>query len=451
MLKKVVIPALILIIAFVAFKVMNADRTADRPGSGQTQAAASAQKASGDSEEKSDENSEESKEEEEKPQSRSRGPIGTGVLAKQGSTSVEVIAAKAIPRMGEITLYGLVEARQQATITATTTAEVVSLNAEEGELVSAGQSILTLSADSAKETLAQRKAALVELDARIRNEELKHQNDVAALKIDRELLTISKNSVDRFSSLHSQQLSSNSDYEEALRTYQSQLLTVQSRELTIAQHEDTSRQYAAQRESLLSQIRQAEETVEDLSVKAPFTGLLAKIEVAQGQELRSGESIAEIYDPKKLVLYVRVPLRYRLDLVDLKQITATDSSGQAWQVLAIRPVNESGAQRLTLTPANNASTTKLPGTHVAVNVQYPIAQPTIEVPFTAVYDQQRVYVAEQGKLNATDINILGNTRNGYLISAENIADNAQIVTTRLKNPLTGMPVSVADNNGGGQS
>jgi len=46
---------------------------------------------------------------------------------------------------------------------------------------------------------------------------------------------------------------------------------------------------------------------------------------------------------------------------------------------------------------------------------------------------------------------LGRSAQGYLISASSFAEPAPIVTTRLKNPVTGMKVSVTRGNQGGRS
>lgn len=379
-----------------------------------------------------------------------RGMGMFGQLAQQSATSVEIIRANSEVQDAQLTVYGIIEAQRSTAVKATSAATVAEINADEGERVQTGRLLVSLSAPTTMEQLNQRQSSLAELDARIRNENLKHKNDVAALEIEKELVRITKNAVDRFTSLNAQQLSSNNDYESALRTYQSQLLSLQNRELTIAQYEDSARQLQAQREQLLSQIRQTQELVDDLTFKAPFEGLIAKSNVTLGQAVNNGEVILEMYDPTSLVLYVRVPVRYRLDQSALSSIRAIDSDGMRWQVKAIRPINESGAQRLTLVPEESGGISELPGTHVALTLTYPVATPTIDVPATAVYDQQRVYVfdRETQAIKAVDISIAGRSEQGYLISGDL---NAPIIKTRLKNPVTGMKVTIVRSGEGGRS
>ncbi|MDX1474318.1 MAG: biotin/lipoyl-binding protein [Reinekea sp.] len=381
----------------------------------------------------------------ERPQPRRGGGMGmnTGTLARQASTSVEVMRPVPQQHRAKLNVFGVIDAQTATTLAATSGASVIQVHRQEGDRVSTGDLLVTLASDNTQEQLRQRRAALAEIDARIRNEQKKHENDLAALEVERELLRISKNSVDRFTSLNAQQLSSNTDYETALRSYQSQLLSVQNRELIIAQYDDNTKQWQAQRAQLQSQIRQSEQLVTELMVRAPFNGVLAKITVNEGQEVRTGDTVVELYNPDSLALFVRVPIRYRLDQNQLSELNAIDDQGIVWQAKAIRPVNESGAQRLTLVPASGQAIESLPGTHLSLTLSYPLLKPTIDVPLTAVYDQQRVYSFDRdsGAIQANDITILGRSESGYLIDAEGLKHGAPIVTTRLKNPVTGMRVS----------
>ncbi|WP_320824021.1 efflux RND transporter periplasmic adaptor subunit [Reinekea sp.] len=467
MLKKFIIPVVILAIALGAYRMMTTP--SDKPGGARAAAPVSAptpepaqeestqveptqaQAKPGDEASTTTAKAETPAAAEPKPSARSGrggGFRGAGRFGNQAATSVEVIPALADKTRAQLDLFGVIEAQHHTRLTATSNARVLALNINEGQSVQQGQSLLSLAAESASEALAQRRSARQELDARMRNETLKHGNDQATLDIDRELLRIAKNSVDRFTSLNSQQLTSGSDYEAALRAYQMQLMSVQKRELTLAQYKDQMLQMQAQRDALASQIRLAEQLVADLQVTAPFTGLVAKVAVSQGQELRSGDVLVELYDPTSLALFVRVPLRYRLDQLDSALISAIDSHGQAWQVQALRPINESGAQRLTLVPNATSSVPLLPGSHVALTLSYPIAEPAVEVPVTAVYDQQRVYLFEGGVIVAADIEILGRTDQGYLVRSAEFSDQAAVVTTRLKTPVSGMAVAIVTRTDG---
>ena len=389
------------------------------------------------------------------PQQRRGGGIGFngGSLAQQAATSVEIMRAAPSKQLATLAVFGVIEAQKSATLSATSVATVINIARNEGDSVNAGDRLVSLSSTAALEQLEQRKASLNELDARVRNENRKHDNDLTALAVERELLRIAKNSVDRFTSLNAQQLGSNTDYEAALRSYQSQLLSVQNRELTLAQFKDSSAQWQAQRSQLESQIRQSQQLVSELTLTSPFAGLVAKLAVKQGQEVRAGDIIADIFDPNSLALFVRVPVRYRLDQVQLSELTAIDQQGNKWQATAMRPINESGAQRITLQPADRTTMNALPGSHLALSLAYPLPELAIDVPITAVYDQQRVYVfdRESNAIKAIDVTILGRSELGYLISASSLTGQAPIVTTRLKNPVTGMKVSVARGNRGERS
>ncbi|MDN3647358.1 biotin/lipoyl-binding protein [Reinekea marina] len=377
------------------------------------------------------------------------GGLRSGVLASQGATAVEVQRAVSYEGASQLKVFGVIDAQEKAIITAQSNATVTKILVKEGEKVEPNQAIAQLTDSNITAALAQKQASLSELEARLRNEALKHENDKASLAIEKELLAIAKNSVDRFSNLGSQQLSSSSDYESALKAYQAQLMSVQNRELTIAQYADTLAQSNAQRASLQSQIEQSQLLVNALSPSSEFAGVVAKLPINQGQILKSGETLAELYNPSSLAAYVRVPLRYRLDNFDLTNITATDASGRTWLAQAIRPISESGAQRITFTPEFPLASAPLPGTHLALTLNFPIEKNAVEVPITAVYDQQRVYLFQRGTISPVDIELIGQTDQGFLIAAPELSnESAMIVTTRLNNPITGMAVSLVQSTGG---
>ena len=185
-----------------------------------------------------------------------------------------------------------------------------------------------------------------------------------------------------------------------------------------------------------------DQSIAEPYIEQDYIAKYSENDTQTARELRSGDVLVELYDPASLALFVRVPLRYRLDQLNATQISAVDSQGYAWQVEALRPINESGAQRLTLVPSGVNPVAFLPGSHVALTISYPIAEPAVEVPVTAVYDQQRVYLFADGVINAADIEILGRTQRGYLVRSPDFNDSASVVTTRLKTPVSGMAVAI---------
>lgn len=374
------------------------------------------------------------------------GGLTSGQLAQQGATSVDVIPAKATMDTAQLKLFGEVTPRRQIDMTATSNATVVDIVVREGESVVEGQLLAQLQSENAQQTLVQRQAALAEITARIRNEQRKHENDVAALAIDEELLSIAKNTVERLTSLGAQQLSTSTDYENALRSYQTQLQQVQARRLLVAQYEDVQLQLAAQQQQLTSQLAVVEQQVKELAVTAPFNGVVAKLDLIIGQEVRTGQALATVYDPQRLEVRARSPLRYRLDQYPLEQLTALGANEQ-WQVVSVRPMNEMGAQQIALVPTQTSAQLPLPGTYVELTLSYPLSAPAIAVPVTAVYDQQRVYLANRGQLKAVDVDIVGRSGESYLITSEDMGDRDMIVTTRMNNPTTGMAISVLDRQG----
>lgn len=466
LLKKIFISLAILAVGVAGYQWLNADQSPSRSQPGASSSAVSAPSPNADEATKADSetptpssgeadktNAAAVNNESRPAQNSNRGGMRGGRLAQQAATSVELLSVAPSQQNAMLSVYGVIEAEVSASIRSPSAVTVASLSVMEGQSVQSGQALALLTSDDLPEQLTQREAALRELDARIRNEARRHENDLAALAIEEELVGIAKNAVDRFTSLNRQQLTSNTDYEAALRTYQNQLLSLQSRQLTIAQYDDSQAQLQAQREQLLSQIRQTRELIEDLNVRAPFSGLVAQIHVKSGQSLNASDAVIDLYDPESLTLSVRVPVKYRLDQTNLSSLVAEDGQGNRWRATAIRPLNQSGAQQLTFTAATPATNRPLPGSYLALTLTYPVTSLTVEVPVTAVYDQQRLYIYDpkQQGIQAADITVVGQTETGYLVTGLDTESASDIVITRLKNPVSGMKVSVVDNKNGQRS
>lgn len=386
-------------------------------------------------------NSEEKTEQSEAP--TRRGLFG-GVLARQAATSVEAMPVQFTQTQGIITLYGALQAQRTLNVRADNDATVVAVNAQEGELIAQGETALVVESDDNQTLITQRQAALAEQDAAIRIQARTHSANLAALDIEKDLLAITKRSVDRFSSLNNQQLTSSDSYETALKTYQSQLLSVQNRQLSIDLYEDTRAQQQAQRRTLVAQLEQAQQSQLTLQVSAPYDARIAKLLVSEGQTVNAGDDLAQLYDPSSLVVYARAPARYQLNQYPLDQLTVTDNNGHAWQVSAVQPIAETGGQRLTLVPIDAAALLAPLGQYLSFTLGYPTdADRTVDVPTTAVYDQQRVYIANNGALLAVPVTLVGRSERGFLIQADALNEQTQIITTRLKSPVTGTPIQVS--------
>ena len=103
------------------------------------------------------------------------------------SWSVRAIAAQPERLSAEIELYGSVETPQMASLSAALEADLVSLEALEGEYVSAGQQLAQLDDREVVIDIRKQHAQINTIEAQIQAEQVRYRSDRADLSVQQEL------------------------------------------------------------------------------------------------------------------------------------------------------------------------------------------------------------------------------------------------------------------------
>lgn len=231
---------------------------------------------------------------------------------------------------------GVIQARQQALLSAQTTGRIEQIGVDVGHLVSAGQLLIKI---SAVEQNAARDAANAELNAA------------------RAAADEARSTYQRYSQLAKQQLVS-AMYLEQLRA---------RRDATLA------RQRAAQ-----AQLQQAQRGSSYTEIHAPFAGLISQRWVEPGESIQTGQSLVALYNPDQLRIEVDLPqsvaelirpkLSARIELADGQVLTPQ----QALLFPKADEQSHSVRLRLELPPLRQPPA---PGTTASVLIQAPDAGP----------------------------------------------------------------------------
>ncbi|MBS1301009.1 efflux RND transporter periplasmic adaptor subunit [Loktanella sp. SALINAS62] len=199
-------------------------------------------------------------------------------------------------------------------------------------------------------------------------------------------------------------------------------------------------------------LAEADRTLEDTTVTAPFAGVLADVTVTPGARVTANEQVATLLDPDLLDVSFRVstnqfarllgengqvtglPVRVTLDAGDGAAATATgriDRVGGA--------VGEGQTGRL-LFATLDAGRAFRPGDFVTVAVEEPPMDDVAQVPATAVAaDGTVLRVTADDRLESVQTEILRRQGDDVIIAAE-MLDGARIVTER--SPLLGAGIGV---------
>lgn len=356
----------------------------------------------------------------------------------------------------QLTLFGKVESPLSSKLTAPLTAYVSERLVAEGNRVNKGQVLVRLDDRDARLLLDQRSAEVLRIEALISAEKVRYEADQKALRIEQELLTISQRTLERYQNLSSQQVASQNQLDDARRTRQQQALSLNNRRQAIADHPNRLAQLEAQLQQAKALLASAQLDVERSEIKAPFDGRITTLNAAPGDRVRGGDQILSMYNDQNLEIRAQLPNQYlnviRSQLAAQTSIPATGQlNGNSVDLTLDRLAAEANDTRPgvdALFQVSNQDQVLEPGRAMAMTLTLPAVDRSLIIPPQALYGTNRIYRVVEGRLEAVEIQRIGDTENsgqsGILITAENIQPGDQILITQLPNAISGLRVEAAE-------
>ena len=356
----------------------------------------------------------------------------------------------------EITIYGRVDTPRKATINAAITADVMQVDALEGQEVSKGQALLSLDNRDSHLLVAQRQADMDEVAAAIRSETTRYQRDKETLINQMVLLDLAKKSVSRAQQLDQTRLVTRSTLDEAIGNEQRQIIIVKNLQHDIAEHPTRLARLEASYQRAQALLSQAKLDLSRSIITAPFDGRIARLTVATGDRVRAGDNLLSLYDLNSLEIRAQIPSRHLRSIRDSLR-TGKPIIAQAQldgQILPLQLTRLSGEARedsggvdglFRLTDQQSLLTL---GMFLKLTITLPPEHDVMGIPINALYGLNRVYVVEAGRLKAVKVDKIGEYRHqeqDYLIvRSEQLQQEKAVVMTQLPNAISGLAVSVVN-------
>lgn len=362
-----------------------------------------------------------------------------------------------------ITLYGRVESPRAATLRTPTlslnlSTQVTKVAVLEGKTVHKGQILIALEDQDSRLNLKQKEAELIDIQAQIQIEKQRHANNIKAIKHEQALLNLMQTSVKRLRKLSKNKLSSQASIDEAQQAVERQMLTIISRRLEIKNHKARLTQLEAKRSRALAQRDIARLELARTQIKAPFTGVIAKVTVAVGDRVRSGDSLLSIYDNAALEIRAQIPSRYQntvlkalangYQLQAQAQIQTKSLRLQLDRVSGEINLDSGGIDGLFR--VNKSGQLLRLGEFITLQLSLPHQSRIVALPFEAVYGINRIYKLVDGRMKAVSIERIGerSTTKGYseiLVRSPDLHQNDQVIITQLPNAMDGLKVRVSQD------
>ncbi len=358
----------------------------------------------------------------------------------------------------ELTVYGRVETPVKATLRAALSADVISIKAFEGDTVKIGDVLIELDDRDAQLIAAQRQADLDEIRAQIQSENAAYTRDKAVLENETQLLQLSQKAVARAKKLEQTRLASQASLDDALAAEQQQIVTLKKLEHDIAEHPSRLAQLQAKQSRAQALLEQAKLDVVRCTISSPFDGRIAKLNVAIGDRVRSGDALLSIYDISQLEVRAQIPSRL------VEQIGRMLSEGQmvtahaslANQLLQFKLARLSGEVASDsggidgLFKLVTDDQSLAIGTFIQLTLTLTEQDNVIAIPYDALYGLDSVYLVKDGYLQQITITRIGeiaaaNGQKQLLISSNQLHTGDQIVSTQLPNAITGLKVETLND------
>jgi len=232
---------------------------------------------------------------------------------------VDVIKVKSGSYAPTVTLFGQVEAPRLFNASAPLLSRVVAINIREGEQFKKGQLLAQLDERDFLPQVQIAEAKLAEIKAQISTEKLKYQSDKISLQYEEKLLELGRQALQRSLKIQQQKLASQSEADDAQKLVEQQRLSLNARKLSLDGHQARMAQLKATRKQLQAELQKAQLALERARFYAPYDGIAAKVNVAQGDQLTTGGQLFSIYPYQGLEIRAKIPASLKSEIA--KDIT----------------------------------------------------------------------------------------------------------------------------------
>jgi len=369
---------------------------------------------------------------------------------------IQVIQAERRSLAPTVTLYGRVESPELLQAAAPGGGIVERVFVRNGARVQRGDPLVRLDRRDFNAALLQAQADSRDIDSQISELKIRHKSNQDALRTETKLLTLADAEVSRLLALKQQNLSS----ETALNSASSELgrrqLAVTARQLEVDSFPARLRILKARNDNNQARLAEAQLAMERSELRAPFDALVSKVDVSAGDRVLLGQVLVSLFPIDALEIRAHLPTHY------IESVQTALSSNQVLDA-SLHGRREEGRFKLLRLAgqaeptgidayfATNASTTQFrPGELLALSLQLPAQDGVFALPYQAIYGNSRIYKVVDERLQAIDVNTIGQARSGdqtvlVLIRSDQVKEGDLIASTHLPNAVTGLKVRYADD------
>ena len=378
-------------------------------------------------------------------------PKQTPVPPTEQVWRVETITVEPAALSPQLTLYGKVESPELTRAAAPGVGRVSRVLVLEGQPVRRGQLLLELDPRDFEPRVVQAQGQVDELKAAMDSERMRHAADLDQLEQERRLLDFAAADVARFERLREENFYSQAAVDQSRQSLARQQINLRSRELAIKDHQARMAQLQARLDQARANLEQAQLALARSRVIAPFDGIVAGLQVAQGDLVGNGQTLMTLYPSAGLEVRAKIPAPHQDEILDQvgRGRTLEATARLAGETHRLKLARLSGAADtrgldafFRLTAAHDQLRV---GSLLTLHLSRAPVEGAIAVPYAALYGGRQVYRVEAGRIQAVQAKVLGEMageRPMLLIRSDGLKRGDQVMTTHLPNAVSGLRVEV---------
>lgn len=379
---------------------------------------------------------------------------------------VEQTIIKKLKLSPAITLYGRIETSELLNAAAPAAGQVAKVLVKEGQHIDKGQLMLALEAEDFEPLIKQSQGKVNELKALIKSELLRHEVNLDSLKNEKKLLLLSEKALNRAEKVKRQNLGSVSETEQAMQKVEKQRMAYNSMQFSVNEHEARQEQLQARLLQAEAELSRNQLAFKRSQIYAPFKGVVAKVNVAQGDRVNSNEKLLSFYSMEGLDIRAKLPINMMAEVQqnirDGHVLTGMASNGgQQVPVILKRLSGEGQASGVDaiLSMQANGSHFRI-GSIAVVRLQRMAQGDLIAVPYQAMYGTDRLYKIVDNRLQSVTVQSVGEyaaaDKNSamsldqsqkmtqLLIRSDELNSGDAILSTHLPNAFSGLKVDLVE-------
>ncbi len=355
-----------------------------------------------------------------------------------------------------VTLYGRVESPKTTTLrTPNINTQVLQVTVLEGEKVKKGNILIRLEDNDSILKLTQRNADIKDIEAQIDLEKQRDINNLTIITHEESLLTLTKKSLERLRKLKRQQISSQAALDEAQQSVERQMLIITQRRSEIKNHTARLNQLQAKKSRAKALQDLAKLELERTKITAPFSGIIAKVNIAVGDRVRSGDMLLSMYDNTALEIRAQIPTRYQATVMNASKLLATTQLNRQSLTLQLDRIsgqinpNSGGIDGL-FQIKTRMDLLRL-GQFLTLSLTLPRQDNLIALPYEAVYGINRIYKLIDGRMEGLEIERVGEQmtatgKSRILVRSPKLKYGEQVIITQLPNAMDGLKVKISKSS-----